>query len=186
MINQNPAWPAFVERMAQGDETAMEAFYDETCRIAYAFALRMLREGADAEEVVLDAYAQFWRSAARYDPGRCTPLGWLITMVRSRAIDRLRSRQASPRMVEEPSPALHAERPATDQVLIMQDALTRLPAKERRTIEFAFFDGFTHPEIAQILGEPLGTVKSRIRRTLGMLRGILEQAPGDQLLTMPR
>ena len=140
-------------------------------------ALRILGDAGAAEEVTADVYLQIWRRAVTYDPARGAPLGWLLTLARSRAIDRLRTgatrrmrterlRHAMAMPSNESGPE---ERSAlSERRRLVRAALGRLPAEQRRTIELAFFAGLSHGEIADDLRQPLGTVKTRIR--LGMMR----------------
>lgn len=172
---------SLVSGMAHGDEQAATTLYDRHGAVMYGLAIRMLGEPADAEEVVLDAFAQAWREAGRFEGSRGSVLGWLTTIVRSRALDAIRARGRRVKMVEragassdEPV-AMSQALPAPDQVVDASDravavgaALMALPDPQRRAIELAFFEGLTHQEVAERLREPLGTVKTRIR--LGMLK----------------
>jgi len=164
---------------AAGDETALALLYDETSALVYGLALRILRDSAAAEEVTIDVYAQAYRQASRYDPTRGSATAWLLTMTRSRAIDRLRSKSARRRRevsleTLETSPAL-VSRPAEWLAAIewqrpIAAALAALPAEQRQLIELAYFGGLTQSEIAATLGLPLGTVKTRIRTAMMKLR----------------
>ncbi len=171
--------------MALGDELAASALYDRHSAAMYGLALRMVGEAADAEEVVLDAFAQGWRDAARYDTGRGTVAGWLTTITRTRALDLIRARGRRARMTDSATqsdepPAMGEGFRSPDQVVDDVDraaavttALGGLPEAQRRAIELAFFEGLTHPEVAERLREPLGTVKTRIRLGMQKLRDIL-------------
>ena len=147
----------------------------------YGLALRMVGEAADAEEVVLDAFAQAWREAGRYDTSRGSVLGWLTTIVRTRALDTIRARSRRAKMVDaasvrldepaamgEPMPAPDRAAEESERAGAVSSALQLLPEQQRHAIELAFFEGLTHQEVAERLREPLGTVKTRIR--LGMLK----------------
>ena len=166
-------------RVASGDTGCLAVLYDRHARTVYSIALRVLRDQADAEDVVQDVFAQMWRQAGRYNPRRGTVAAWLVTMARTRAIDRLRARQARPdtsaaahdampidrvAAAVDPVDALAAERDAER----VRQALEQLPMLQRLAIELAYFEGLTQSEIANRLEEPLGTVKTRIR--LGLLR----------------
>lgn len=170
-----------VAAMARGEERAATALYDRHGAVMYGLSLRMVGEPADAEEVVLDAFAQAWREAARYDTSRGSVLGWLTTIVRTRALDAIRARGRRAKMVETATvvldaPAAMSEGPAApdraveerERARAVGSALRSLPDAQRRAIELAFFEGLTHQEVAERLAEPLGTVKTRIR--LGMLK----------------
>lgn len=168
-------WQRWIGQMAEADEAALSALYDATASLVHGMALRILGDAAAAEEVTADVYMQAWRQAGRYDHERGAPSTWLLTLARSRAIDRLRRAHDRRR-----------EQPLTDQILldrrpdafetsacaerrrIVRAALTRLNPDQKLAIELAFFDGLSHVEVASRLGEPLGTVKTRIR--LGMLK----------------
>ncbi len=172
---------ALVVAMARGEERAASDLYDRHGAVMYGLALRMVSEPADAEEVVLDAFAQAWRDAERFDTSRGSVLGWLTTIVRTRALDAIRARGRRAKLVETASvrldePAAMSQGvPAPDRAVedsersvAIGSALRALPDPQRRAIELAFFEGLTHQEVAERLREPLGTVKTRIR--LGMLK----------------
>ena len=170
-----------VVAMARGEERAASDLYDRHGAVMYGLALRMVSEPADAEEVVLDAFAQAWRDAVRFDTSRGSVLGWLTTIVRTRALDAIRARGRRAKLVDtasvrldEPA-AMSQGAPAPDRAVedsernvAVGSALSALPEPQRRAIELAFFEGLTHQEVAERLREPLGTVKTRIR--LGMLK----------------
>jgi RNA polymerase sigma-70 factor (ECF subfamily) len=172
--------------MATGDDRALAELYDRHGRLAYSLAFSILGDGAEAEEAVADAFLQVWNSAATFDPQRSSAAGWLTMIVRTRALDRLRSRRRRGALVERVAllegvdvarpassedPALSAEqRDVREKVAA---ALAILPPPQRKVIELAFFGGLSHSEIAQELGEPLGTVKTRIRSGMEKLRAAL-------------
>jgi RNA polymerase sigma-70 factor (ECF subfamily) len=169
---------ALVGRMAAGDRDAVAALYDRHAVRVLGLAHRILRDRSDAEDVLQEVFAQAWRTAARYEPGRGTAAGWLLMMTRSRAIDRLRSREVRP----EVSPGVSVDLVAADDVpapeaLIATEeasrvraALTTLPAEQRLALELAYYGGLTQTQIAERLQQPLGTVKTRIRTALAALR----------------
>ena len=178
---RNQELAALVARLAARDQDALTALYDRTNRQLYSLLLRILGNAATAEEVLFDVYAQAWRQSVRYDPARGTPLAWLNTMARSRALDRLRAggldeRGAAPldqahglavgRDAEEDAMAAEMRR-------LVQSALDALPREQRTVIELAYYSGLSHSEIAAELGQPLGTVKTRARRAMIKLRDIL-------------
>jgi RNA polymerase sigma-70 factor (ECF subfamily) len=167
--------------MARGDERAATTLYDRHGAIVYGLALRMTGEVADAEEVLLDSFAQAWRDAARFDMTRGTVLAWLTTIARTRSLDTIRARGRRARAVD--AAATQLDTPAAmsagerapdvateerERAVRVASALQSLPAPQRTAIELAFFEGLTHQEVAERLAEPLGTVKTRIR--LGMLK----------------
>jgi RNA polymerase sigma-70 factor (ECF subfamily) len=168
--------------MAQGEEAALEAFYAATSSHVHGLALRIVRESACAEEVTVDVFAQAWRQARAYDPRLATVLGWLRMLTRSRAIDLKRSRGRYRALEQTLDEDFDAEQPgagplasiaAGEHAARVRRALHGLPCEQRRAIEAAFFDGMTHPEVAARLGQPLGTVKTRIRTGLAALRRAL-------------
>ena len=173
------ALAALVTRAAQGDQTALAALYDETNAHVYGLALRILRDQYAAEDVTIDVYAQVCRQGASYDANRGTPSAWLLTLTRSRAIDRLRQ-EAQRREREEPLeattrlPSLIAgpeEYSATTELRrLVQLALALLTPEQRQVIELAYYSGLSHNEIAAKLGQPLGTVKTGIRTVMTLLR----------------
>jgi RNA polymerase sigma-70 factor (ECF subfamily) len=173
-----------IARAAEGDERAMADLYDRYGQVLYAVAYRIVGQRADAEEVVLDTFAQAWREATRFEAGRGSVAGWLTTIARSRALDLVRARGRRDRITataaaERPdtSPAMggwradpstgveHAERRAQVQL-----ALETLSPPQRRAIELAFFEGLSQSEIAELLQEPLGTIKTRVRLGMQKLR----------------
>jgi RNA polymerase sigma-70 factor (ECF subfamily) len=170
---------ALVALMAARDQEALSCLYDRHRRVVYALALRILRDRAEAEEVLADVFLQAWRQAEGYDRARGTVSGWLVNLCRSRAIDRLRSRgrreageTAAAREEGDADPASSPEEHA-DLALKRRHivrALMALAPRQREAVELAYYGGFTHSEIAARLGEPLGTVKTRIRQGLSALR----------------
>ena len=177
------AWKHYIDRCATGDQSAMAQLYDESSPLVYSVALRVLGDTADAEEVTLDVYTQVWRTAATYDPNRGKVTAWLATLARSRAIDRLRSRSGRDRRelpilqfeemrADSASPELVTD--TAQRRRRIMTALAALSPEQREAIELAFFSGLTHSELAERLGQPLGTVKTRIRLGMMKLREQLE------------
>jgi RNA polymerase sigma-70 factor (ECF subfamily) len=173
-------WLMLVRRIAGGDQPALHALYERANRVVYTLALRITGNRETAEELTLDVFHDVWRKASQYDPANGTVLGWILNQARSRAIDRLRFEQRKKRVNPDagaPSPAEDGEH--VDVVEYKQrrgklrDALGVLTAAEREAIEAAFFAGLTHAEVAQRCGEPLGTIKTRIRSGLHKLREAL-------------
>ena len=182
-----------VMAMARSDEHAAARFYDKYSAAMFALAMRIVGESADAEDVVLDAFTQAWNSAARYDAERGSVLGWLTTMTRTRALDFVRGRgrrtkavdTASRSMGDDPV-AVAASAPSAVDVVeqgeraeAVTSAMGILSGHQRDAIELAFFEGLTHSEIAERLGEPLGTVKTRIRLGMQKLRDVLRDTPQE-------
>lgn len=158
----------------------LEALYDAYHHEALGLAYRLLRDGGDAEDIVQDAFMAAWRAAATYDPSRGSTRTWLLTLVRNRAIDRLRSRRRQPvtALKDDMDPAddvdVSDEASITVDGLAARKAMASLPEEQRRVIELAYFAGLTHTEIADRLSAPVGTVKSRIRLALDRLRVALD------------
>ena len=171
--------------MARGDHDALAEVYDRHGRLVYSLALRILKDQSDAEDIVQDVFAQAWRQAARYQPGRGAVVAWLMNMARSRAIDRLRRRTTQPQSPYDPETASEipdTAQPIDEQVVwagraeVVRGALDALPLLQRIAIELAFYEGLTHLEIAERLEVPLGTVKTRIRQGLLKLKDRLAGA----------
>lgn len=163
---------ALLRRLAAGDQKALGEFYDLFAGLANGLALRILRDTADAEDVVQEAFVQVWRQAGRYDPRRGSPQAWLCTIARTRALDRLRRRVSRREDTTEAPPAT-ADAPQTEEAMTVRKALDGLSTDQRRALELAYYEGLTQTEIAQELGEPLGTIKTRIRTAMIRLREAL-------------
>jgi RNA polymerase sigma factor (sigma-70 family) len=175
----HPSEELLVERIAQQDQVALSELYRRYARLIYAVAYKSLVSIEESEEVVVDVFAQVWRSAARYDRTKARVDTWLFMMARSRVLDRLRSIQRKTRkaiafvevtQIQPPSPdpiedVLISER--RHQVLT---ALEQIPEEQRQVIELAYYQGLSHSEIAELTGISLGTVKTRIRLGLVKLR----------------
>ena len=166
--------------LAGRDLTALATLYDRYGRLAYALAYRILGESEAAEDVVHDAFISAWRGAASYRRERGNARGWILSIVHHRAVDILRRKTAF-----RPAPLEAAEqRPADEDTAAMAErnveqqtvrrALETLPEAQRRTIELAYFGGYTHVELAALMGVPLGTVKGRMRIGLQKMRRALE------------
>ena len=177
-----------VSRAARGDERAIGLLYDRYGGVLYAVAYRIAGQRADAEEVVLEAFAQAWREAARFEAGRGSVAGWLTMIARSRALDLVRARSRRDRITasaaaERPntSPAMSDFRPDPAKALDHDErrrqvaqALQTLSPPQREAIELAYFEGLSQSEIAERLQEPLGTVKTRVRLGMQKLRESLK------------
>lgn len=175
-------------RAAGGDERALGELYDRYGGMAFSLACAVVGDHADAEEVVADAFAQVWRSAAGFDPARGSVAAWIATIARTRALDLVRARKRRARVLDEAavvtdegerlvimpsseSPERGAELAETRA--IVHRSLADLPAAQRRVIELAYFGGLSQSEIAAQLSEPLGTVKTRMRDGMEKLRRAL-------------
>jgi RNA polymerase sigma-70 factor (ECF subfamily) len=179
---------ALVERVRHGDRNALRALYDNHGGQVMAIAQSLLKHRQEAEDVVQETFVEVWRRAAEWDPRRGGVAAWIMTMARTRSIDRLRSRASSERTVAaaavQPEPA-HSPAPL-ELVEARQDrervsaALEKLPVDQRNVIDLAYFEGLSQREISDKLQEPLGTVKTRVRlamEKLGALLGTREGAP---------
>lgn len=178
---------ALLRAVAARDKEALRQLYARHSAVLFALALKVLTDRAEAEDVLQDAFIQVWKTAGSFDEGRGKPLGWLIMLTRSRAIDRLRSRKTRTRVAESiakdtsqtgetTSPADEAQ--ASEAQRTVRDALKSLPSEQRVPIEMAYFGGLTQFEIAQQLSQPLGTVKTRMRNGMIRLREQLGTAAG--------
>ena len=176
-----------IRRIAAGDADALQGLYDQTSRSVFGLVVRILEDPSAAEEVALEVFTQVWRQAERYDARRGTPSAWLLTIARSRAIDRLRStRMQRTRtdpisvVAERPSTEVAPDESAADEERrrVVRAALDSLPPEQREVIELAYFGGLSHSEIAARLSQPLGTVKTRTRLGLIRLREALAPLEG--------
>lgn len=154
--------------------------YDRYRLILFGLLARILNSREEAEDVLQEVFLQVWRRAADFDDDRGRPFTWLVTLTRSRAIDRLRSVAARQRLVDAALPEVgeDATDAASDTLLaeqreIVAHALATLPEEQRRTLKLAYFEGLTQSEIAAKLGSPLGTVKTRMRAGMRTLRELL-------------
>lgn len=174
-----------LRRIASGDQAGAAALYDRHARPLYSLILRILADQTEAEDVLQEVFAQAFRQASRYDPSRGAVAAWLLTMARSRAIDRLRSRrtrvEARTREVEALDDMADVRPDAASVMLdeeqsrLLRQALSDLPLLQRIAIELAYYEGLSHTEIAERLEQPLGTVKTRIRLGLLKLRDVLTE-----------
>ncbi len=162
-------------------ELALAELYDRYGKIAYGLAYRVLRDSALAEDAVQEAFITVWRTAGTYIRERGKPRTWLLTLVHRRAVDLVRreQRRRMPAAAEEPAPATPAaedEATLRDRRRAVQAALTQLPADQREALELAYYGGLTQTELAEQLGVPLGTIKSRMFAGLRRLRDLLREA----------
>lgn len=166
-------------RVVAGDQQAFAKIYDRHARTLLGLLTRILGRRAEAEEILQEVFLQVWQQSARYQAALATPLGWMVILARSRALDRMRSDKARktreenlgnesqpPRM----EPVGTANMEADERRRRVGEALAGLPAPQRECLELAFFGGLTHTQIAERLGAPLGTVKSRILMAMQKLR----------------
>jgi RNA polymerase sigma-70 factor (ECF subfamily) len=157
----------------KGDEQAMAALFDRYSKVVYSVALRVLRDPAAAEDVLQEIFMQVWRNPGSFTSTRGSLGGWLAVVARNRSIDTLRRRRPTDSvddvvLASSSNIAVEAERNSLMERA--RSVIATLPGEQRKTLEMAFFDGLTHSEIAELTGDPLGTVKTRIRSALLTLR----------------
>jgi RNA polymerase sigma-70 factor (ECF subfamily) len=164
---------SLVQRVRQGDQTAMAEIFDRYGRAVYSVALRILKDTGHAEDVMQDIFFQIWRNSDSFVQGRGSLGAWLVVVARNRSIDLLRRRKPVDFLddVILASPGnLASEVEHNAMMEKVQKVLKDLPAEQQRSMELAFFEGLSHSEIAEKTGDPLGTVKTRIRLALITLR----------------
>jgi RNA polymerase sigma-70 factor, ECF subfamily len=173
-----------MRRIGEGDRQSFESFYDRVAGTLFSIANRVLNNREAAEDVLQDVFVQIWAKAPLYDASRGKPITWAVTLVRNKAIDRLRSLQRRARLREdlerESGSSIQAdERTSFDAAAagesgkLLRDALLELADDQREALELAFFGSLSQSEIAERLGQPLGTIKARIRRGLMKLRELM-------------
>ncbi|MEA2266566.1 MAG: hypothetical protein QOE27_2149 [Solirubrobacteraceae bacterium] len=176
-----------MQLVRQGEAAAFEVIYDRHCNAAFSLAYRMTGKRAIAEDVVQEAFLSLWRSGARYDRTRGSVRTWTLGIVHNRAIDALRRgivhdrRRASDEGIEERFEAkenTELEVARRDESREIREAMSELPQEQSQVIELAYFGGFTHTEIASMLGAPIGTIKGRMRLGLAKMRLALGD-PGE-------
>jgi len=169
-----------ISKIAKGCESALKKLYDNTISQVYGLAYKILSNKPDADEVALDVFKQIWNKALDYEPDRGSPSAWLITVTRSRAIDKIRS-DAKRRTTNEPlltdsidnTPLPDETASVREKRELIDKALSELTPKQRKSIELAYFNGLSQSEISELMNEPLGTVKSWMRTGMMRLREIL-------------
>jgi RNA polymerase sigma-70 factor (ECF subfamily) len=169
-----------LKAVARGDEQALAQLYDNYRVILFGLLIRILNSREEAEDVLQEVFLQVWRRARDFDETRGKPFTWLVTLARSRAIDRLRSlgardrvAQASVREAAEEVSDAARDTFRSEQRALVTSALSQLPEEQKRPLVLAYFDGLTQSEIAAKLGAPLGTVKTRMRAGMIKLRELL-------------
>ena len=171
--------------IGEKDPEAFEVFYDRHGRAAYSLAYRIVGERAAAEDVTQEAFISIWRSGARFDRARGSVRSWMLSIVRNRAIDALRSRAGKAPKLTFDDDAILEQRPSEEltedeamrreTATEIKGALGELPGEQSKVIELAYFGGFSQSEISRMLGVPLGTVKGRMRLGLEKIRGELAE-----------
>ena len=173
---------AALVRVAGGDRAALRVVYQDTSAKLFGVCLRILKDRGEAEDVLQEVFVTVWRKAASFDPGRASPITWMVAIARNRAIDRLRASAVSRRMepiesadaVSDPAPAAVERVELAQQHQRLSRCLEELEARQASAIREAFLDGTTYEELAARMSVPLGTMKSWIRRGLLKLRTCLE------------
>ena len=168
--------------VAKGDSEAFAQLYEQTSSLLFTLAARILGNREEAAELLQDVYIEVWRKAGVFDSKRGSPMAWLVTLTRSRAIDRLRMSSARGRNMTDsiddtPTHELQSltldplETHATEELRgLVVAAITELPAPQQEAIELAYYEGLTHREIAEKLNQPVGTIKTRIKLGMSKLR----------------
>ncbi|MGB3364315.1 MAG: sigma-70 family RNA polymerase sigma factor [Thermodesulfobacteriota bacterium] len=169
-----------ISKIAKGCESALKKLYDNTISQVYGLAYKIVSNKPDADEVALDVFKQIWNKAPDYEPGRGSPSAWLITVTRSRAIDKIRSdtkrRTTNEALLNDSiddSPLPDETSSVREKRALIDKALSELSPKQRESIELAYFRGLSQSEISKEMNEPLGTVKSWMRSGMMRLKDIL-------------
>jgi RNA polymerase sigma-70 factor (ECF subfamily) len=164
---------ALLALVQQRDEPAMASLFDRYSKVVYSVALRVLRDPASAEDVLQEVFMQIWRNPDGFVATRGSLGGWLAVVARNRSIDALRRKKPTEQVDDMALPSNYNLADEAERNSLMEKArsvIVTLPTEQRKTLEMAFFDGLTHSEIAEMTGDPLGTVKTRIRSALTSLR----------------
>lgn len=185
MTQPAPSDEALIAAVAGGDEVSFGMLYDRYIKAVYSLALRIVQEQSLAEEVTQEVFVRLWRNAATFTSERGRFASWLLGMTHHLAIDQVRRRRARPQAIAStddlpvqglPDTRIDVEEEAWMSVRrdVLRRALAQLPEAQRRVIELAYFNGLTHVEIAALVGDPLGTIKTRMRLGLQKLRESLQ------------
>ncbi|MEK6618690.1 MAG: sigma-70 family RNA polymerase sigma factor, partial [Nitrospirota bacterium] len=184
--------PELLARAAKGDQQAFATLYDRSSSLLFTLALRILYDRDEAADVLQEVYLEVWKKVVRYNAGRGSPTAWLVTLTRSRAIDRLRSRAAKGYGVTDsiddtPAADLDDWHPgpfedSADLELrtLVKKAFAELPEAQQQALELAYYQGLSHTEIAARLNQPLGTIKTRIQLGMNKLRATLRSCWGQE------
>ena len=176
-----PDLAGLLARVARGDHRAFELVYGELAGPVYGVVRQVLRDPAQSEEIAQEVLVEIWRTASRFDPAKGTPAAWALTIAHRRAVDRVRSETASARREERVAPDLSAEPDDVAELVAatldrqrVRRCLDGLTELQRESIKLAYYGGYSYPQVAQLLGVALGTVKTRIRDGLIRMRDCLE------------
>ena len=179
---------ALISLVASSDDGALAELYDRFGRVAYGLALRILRDEALAQDAVQEAFLALWHSADRFLAERAKASTWILTLVHRRSVDLVRREDRRRGEPLERAPEAATTSTAEDEVAlgfqrrVVQEALRRLPAEQREALELGYYGGLTQSELAERLGQPLGTIKSRMFAGLTQLRDLLAQAGLEESL----
>jgi RNA polymerase sigma-70 factor, ECF subfamily len=179
--------PDLLARVVKGDQQAFSQLYDHSSTLLFTLAVRILGNREEAAELLQDVYLEVWRKVSRYDVGRGTPVAWLVTLTKSRAIDRLRARASRSYQtansvevgtvaeVADSGPSPFETQADQELRIAVGAAVAGLPQAQQQAIELAYYEGLSHAEIASRLNQPLGTVKTRIKLGMSKLRDSLQR-----------
>jgi len=183
---------ALVRRVADGDTRAFELLYDRYARPVFSLACRMLGDPSEAEELLQETFLRFWQQASRFEARRGSFGSWLMSIAHNLAIDALRSRRRRPQRADfvdlttlplheiDLAASAHEAAEASELRDRVRRAMAQLPEPQRLAIELAYYAGLTHSEIAAVLGEPIGTVKTRLRLGMQKLQQLLREQPAER------
>ncbi len=186
-VADNNSDDLLLRRLRGGDYEAVEELYNRYSRITFALALRLLSDPGGAEDIVQEVFLKIWRNPDSFDPNRGRFASWLMSVVHNQCIDQLRKKRHTNVSLDQEETQEHLNylvdnKPAPEEEVwikmrrdLVRQVLNQLPQEQRRLIDLAFFGGYTHQEIATQTGQPLGTVKSRIRQGLLKLKSLLEK-----------
>ena len=173
-----------LRHISEGDRHSFSRFYDQYCKLLFAIAFRILNDQKEAEDVLQEVFLQIWDKAGTYNPVLGKPISWAVTLTRNKAIDYIRAHQRRSKLLEHAANEMLVCAPGSatanesvhgrEHEELISSAVAELPAEQRKAIEMAFFTGLTQNEISELLKEPLGTIKARIRRGMLILRERLE------------
>lgn len=187
---RDPPDEVLVQRMSQGDLDALDILYNRYSRAVYSFAVRIVRDGLVAEEVLQEAFTRAWQQSGRFEFARGSFASWILSITHNLAIDEVRKRQRRPQRSDsvditdvlrseiDPAPTVEEAAEATELRERIRGAMDLLPEPQQRVIELAFFEGLTQREIAAFLDEPLGTIKTRMRLGMQKLKDYLSAEEG--------
>lgn len=180
-VERNLRWQGHLSEIAQGRESALSALFDESKGLVYTFALKILDNQSDAEEITLDVYKYVWNNAATYNAELSNPSTWLIMLTRSRSIDKNRARKDTQELSDIIEKEISSSEKSTEKAAleseqrkIILEALSELDPSHRRVLELAYFYQYTQSEISEMMGIPLGSVKSIVRLATDKLKKTLE------------